>query len=146
MLRNPRRIGSGRSTCERRCPAFPLVRASRGTGWQVKDSNLCSSRDGFTVWAMRSAGQRGLGAGRNFSTDSPQNVRHQPITVDANRTRARTNRAALVPKPPKLLSETGAGSGSLLVGRCVVGGDRLADGPAGEQGERVVGRRAGFGE
>src|SRR5450631_210192 len=30
-------------------PAFPLVRALSRTWWQVKDSNLRSFRDGFTV-------------------------------------------------------------------------------------------------
>ena len=48
-FRNPRHEVPLPGTCETLI-CVPLVRAPRGTGWQVKDSNLRSFRDGFTAW------------------------------------------------------------------------------------------------
>src|SRR6476660_4511578 len=77
-------------------------------------------------------------------------------------TLARSCRRAPAPPPPgslacdrpagpllkrsKRLQAPIAGSGGLLVGRCAASRNRLADGPAGEQGERVVTGCAGLGE
>ena len=55
---------------------FRWSEALPSTGWQMKDSNLLSSRDGFTVPTMRFADQRQPITDRDFPADSPHALGH----------------------------------------------------------------------
>ena len=64
-------------------PAFPQVRGPFSTWWQVKDSNLRSFRDGFTVPMLQARDQRKRLTRNNFRAYSPQTAavgRGQPDT------------------------------------------------------------------
>ena len=69
-------------------PAFPQVRGPLSTWWQVKDSNLRSFRDGFTVPRLQTCDQRKRLSRNNFHAYSPQiadDHRQQPDTQRAMR-------------------------------------------------------------
>ena len=53
-------------------PAFPQVRGPFSTWWQVKDSNLRSFRDGFTVLRLQAYDQRKRLTRNNLRAYSPQ--------------------------------------------------------------------------
>ena len=63
-------------------PRFRSSEALSGTWWQVKDSNLRSFRDGFTVHWLQGCDQRKRLARNNFRTFSQK----QPSPTGANRT------------------------------------------------------------
>src|SRR5450759_1070070 len=62
------------SRTTRKCPqpAFPQVKGPFSTWWQVKDSNLRSFRDGFTVPRLQACDQRKRLTCNNFRAYSPQ--------------------------------------------------------------------------
>jgi|SRR5450631_647280 len=53
-------------------PAFPQVRGPLRTWWQVKDSNLRSFRDGYTVLGLQACDQQKRCPRNNFRAYSPQ--------------------------------------------------------------------------
>ena len=67
-------------------PAFPLVRGPFSTWWQVKDSNLRSFRDGFTVPRLQTFDQRKRLSRNNFHAYSPQIADDRQQQPDTQRT------------------------------------------------------------
>jgi hypothetical protein len=67
-------------------PLLHRIKSPFSTWWQVKDSNLRSFRDGFTVPSLRAYDQRKRLTHNNFRTYSPQTAdasRGQPDTSGA---------------------------------------------------------------
>ena len=60
-------------------PAFPLFRGLTCTWWQVKDSNLRSFRNGFTVPTPQACDQRERLSTRQLPCVFPTNSRRQPL-------------------------------------------------------------------
>ena len=59
-------------TQEDPCPAFPQARDPFSTWWQVKDSNLRSSRDASTDLRRQACDQQYCPSSRNFRAYAPQ--------------------------------------------------------------------------
>ena len=67
-------------------PRFRRSEALSRTRWQVKDSNLRSSRDGFTVQRRQACDQRECLSPQQLPCVFPTNSRRQPTSAEANRT------------------------------------------------------------
>jgi hypothetical protein len=71
-------------------PRFRWSEALSHTWWQVKDSNLRSSRDGFTDHERQARDQRKRPFHRQLTCAFPTNSRRQPTSAGANRTLRRS--------------------------------------------------------
>ena len=67
-------------------PRFRRSEALSRTWWQVKDSNLRSSRDGFTDHGRQARDQRKRPFHRQLTCVFPTDIRRQPTTADGSRT------------------------------------------------------------
>jgi len=67
-------------------PRFRRSEALSRTRWQVKDSNLRSSRDGFTDHGRQARDQRKRPFHRQLTCVFPTDIRRQPTTADGSRT------------------------------------------------------------
>ena len=65
---------------------FRWSEALSPTRWQVKDSNLRSSRDGYTVHERQARDQRKRPFHRQLTCAFPTDIRRQPTTADGSRT------------------------------------------------------------
>src|ERR1039458_8059064 len=77
-------------------PRFRSSEALSGTWWQVKDSNLRSFRDGFTVPGLQARDQRKRLTGNNFRAYSPQTADVNHLQPDNSAGQIRPTRSNAV--------------------------------------------------
>src|ERR1035437_7725428 len=75
-------------------PRFRSSEALSGTWWQVKDSNLRSFRDGFTVPRLQDRDQRKRLTHNNFRAYSPQIAADHRLPPDTSASDSHSRRRA----------------------------------------------------